>query len=104
MSYSKNNISVAAGGEFLLKRTNILGLSEIRWVDSAKLYTNHKLRYYSGNNVSDHRNGVGGLINQSNFVPLSDGYLLNTTYTADKTEKELEKWYQDYTDENNGKT
>lgn len=96
-------------------RLDILGLIEIRWVDSGKLYTNHKVLYYSGNNDSDHSNGVRALLSDEiyktvvNFLLLSDRCLIQLTRspfniniiqryasTADKSEQELEKWYHDW--------
>lgn len=93
----------------------ILGVSEMRWPDSGKMKIGSKTVYYSGNDHKTHWNGVGLILTQNieksviNFVPHSDRMLLVQLKgspivvnliqvyapTADKSEDEVEQFYDD---------
>ena len=96
-------------------KIGILGVSEMWWPLSGKRNINNHVVYYSGNEDKNHRNGVGIIITKNiegsviNFVPFSDRLMLlqlkgnpiNINLiqayapTADKSEIEIERFYED---------
>lgn len=94
---------------------DILGISEVRWPDSGKCIREDVVMFYSGSNAKGHPNGVAVVIKKelakkvTNFVPLSDrcillqikGNPININIvqvyapTADKSDSEIEKFYED---------
>lgn len=94
---------------------NIMGLSETRWPNTGELNIKNTKIYYSGNDSSQHWNGVAIAMEENlsrcvtGFVPISDRVIMIRmertggnmniiqTYapTADKDEDEVEQFYND---------
>ncbi|XP_049786262.1 craniofacial development protein 2-like [Schistocerca cancellata] len=98
-------------------KINILGVSETRWPDSGEMTIDNMKVYYSGNSDSQHRNGVGIILDEyasksaKSILPISDRVIslhLQTKQTninliqiyaptADKDQEEIGKFYEELT-------